>query len=212
MKTILSIICILALALGIGCASLSDYITPATVDQQAVAYAVSAGVVEPNAFKGYANLEKAIRLELAVQNAFEIRDLALVQMKEKNQLDYGILRGVVVGNTKVARAREEQLFGETGLLSMGLSLFGIGGLGGLLGLMRRRPGDITPQEMEQALIEVKGEVTTKDRQFIEVVKGVQGFLDMHQKEAIAMELKAYISKARSVDTKQAIAVAKTVIS
>src|SRR5512143_2530650 len=102
MKTTLSIICILALGLGIGCASLSEYVTPATVDQKAVEYAASAGVVDANDFDGYANLEKAIRLEVAVKSAYEVKTLALTQMQEKNQLDYGILSGVTMGNTKTA--------------------------------------------------------------------------------------------------------------
>jgi len=212
MKTTLSIICILALGLGIGCASLSDYITPATVDQHAVAYAASAGVVDANDFDGYANLEKAIRLEVAVGNAYEVKTLVLTQMQEKNQLDYGVLRGVTVNNTKIAREREAALFGETGLLSMGLSLLGVGGLGGILGLMRKRPGDITPQELEQTVADIKGEVTAKDRQFIEVVKGVQAFIDSHKDDGIASELKAAISLVRSADTKEAIALAKAVIA
>lgn len=211
MKTILSLICILALGLGIGCASLSDYVTPATVDQKAVEYAASAGVVDANDFRGYANLEKAIRLETAVESAYQVKTLALTQMQEKNQLDYGVLRGVAVNNTKVAREREAALFGETGILSMGLSLLGVGGLGGLIGLARKRPGDITPQELEQTVATIKGEVTTKDRQFIEVVKGVQSFLDSHPGD-IADQLKTAISLIRSADTKTAIAAAKAVIS
>jgi hypothetical protein len=212
MKVILSIACVLALGLGIGCASLSDYITPATVDQHAVEYAASAGVVDANDFRGYANLEKAIRLEVAVNNAYEVKTLALTQMQEKNQLDYGVFRGVTVNNTKIAREREAALFGETGILSMGLSLLGVGGLGGVIGLMRKRPGDITPQEFEQTIADIKGEVTIKDRQFVEVVKGVQNFLNGHAGEAIATELKAAISTVRSADTKEAIALAKAVIS
>lgn len=211
MKTILSLICIAALAIGIGCASLSEYVTPAAIDQKAVEYAVGAGVAEPNAFAGYANLEKAIRLEVAVENAYEVKLLALAQMQEKNQLDYGILRGVVVNNTKLARAREEQLFGETGLLSVGLSALGAGGLAGMLGLMRKRPQDWSPEEMESALAELKGSVSGKDRQLIEVVKGVQSFINTNPGEA-ADRLKAAITAARSSDTAQAIAAIKATLA
>ena len=215
MKTTLSLMCIVALAIGVGCASLSEYVTPAAIDQKAIEYAVGAGVAEPNAFAGYANLEKAIRLEVAVENAYEVKSLALIQMQEKNQLDYGILRGVVVSNTKLARAREEQLFGATGLLSVGLSALGAGGLAGILGLMRKRPGDITPAEMEVALVGAKGEVTARERQFLETVKGVQKFIDANKgNESIGYlidGLKAALSSTQSADTKQVVAAAKAVM-
>lgn len=211
MKTILTLLCIAALAIGIGCASLSEYVTPAAIDQKAVEYAVGAGVAEPNDYAGYANLEKAIRLEVAVENAYEVKLLALAQMQEKNQLDYGILRGVVVNNTKIARAREEQLFGETGLLSVGLSALGAGGLAGMLGLMRKRPQDWSSEEMESALAELKGSVSGKDRQLIEVVKGVQSFINTNPGEA-ADRLKAAITAARSSDTAQAIAAIKATLA
>ena len=212
MKTTLTLLCIAALAIGVGCASLSEYVTPANIDRQAVTYAVNAGVADANDYDGYANLEKAIRLEVAVANAYEVKTLALAQMQEKNQLDYGILRGVVTNNTKIARAREEQLFGETGLLSVGLSALGAGGLAGIVGLMRRRPGDITPQEMEQAVVSIKGEVTTKDRQIIELIRGVQKFIDKNRDSDsigyVVDELKAYLGESQSMGTKQAVASVK----
>ncbi len=204
-----SILCVLILGVGIGCASLSEYLAPAAIDQQAVEYAASAGVAEPNDFAGYANLEKAIRLETAVASAYEVKALALTQMQEKNKLDYEILRGVVATNSAAARDRETQLFGETGLLSLGMTALGFGGLTGLLGLMRKRPGDITTQEMEQAVASIKGEVTTKDKQIIEIVKGVQKFLDKNPKGSISGdELRACLGEAESMDTKQTVAVAK----
>lgn len=208
MRALLCILCVAAIGIGVGCAALSEYVTPASIDQKAVEYVVKAGVADANDFKGYANLEKAIRLELMVENAYEVVTLALEQMREKNQLDYSILRGVVINNTKVAREREELLFGETGLLAVGLGALGAGGLGSILGLMRKRPGDITPQELEAALAEVKGEVTAKDRQVIEIVKGVQKFLDKYPKGTVyGDELRLALSN-QSIDTREAVAVAK----
>lgn len=208
MRALLCILCVAAIGIGVGCAALSEYVTPASIDQKAVEYVVKAGVADANDFKGYANLEKAIRLELMVENAYEVVTLALEQMREKNQLDYSILRGVVINNTKVAREREELLFGETGLLAVGLGALGAGGLGSILGLMRKRPGDITPQELEAALADVKGEVTAKDRQVIEIVKGVQKFLDKYPKGTVyGDELRLALSN-QSIDTREAVAVAK----
>lgn len=202
---------LIVLAAGIGCAAFSEYVTPATIDPQAVAYAASAGVADANSFKGYANLEKAIRLEVAVQNAYEVKTLAIEQLQQKNQLDYGILQGVVARNTQIARDREVELFGEQGILSLGLTALGFGGFTGLLGLMRRRPGDITPQEMEQAVTTVKGELTTKDRQILEIVKGVQKLLTTYPKGTpIGDELRANLS-IQSVDTRQTVATIKATI-
>lgn len=208
MKSLLCVLCVMAIGLGLGCAALSEYVTPANIDQKAVEYVVKAGVADANDFKGYANLEKAIRLEMMVENAYEVVSLALEQMREKNQLDYSMLRGVVINNTKAAREREELLFGETGILAVGLSVLGAGGLGSVLGLMRKRPGDITPQEMESALADIKGEVTAKDRQIIEIVKGVQKFLDRYPKGTVyGDELRLALSN-QSADTREAVAVAK----
>ncbi len=196
---------------GIGCAAFSTLVTPANIDKQAVKYAASAGVIDANDFRGYANLDKAIRLKAAVDAAFKVKELSLTQMMEKNKLDYAQLSDVSESNMKASQAKEEQLFGEKGLLSMGLSLAGFGTLTGLVGLMRKRPGDITQQDMESALSTVKGEVTAKDRQFIEVVKGIQVVLDAHPKgDPVGDEIRKALEK-QSVDTRQAVAVAKTTV-
>lgn len=211
MKSVYVMTALIVLGIGIGCASLSDYITPARIDSKAVEFAEQAGVVEPNAFSGYANLEKALRLQIAVDNAYEVKSLAIEQLAEKNQLDYNVLKGVVAGNLKLAKQRAAQLFGETGLLSMGLTALGFGGLTGLLGLMRKRPGDITPIEMESAVQDIKGEVTSKDRQMIEIIAGVQKFLNKHTVgDTAGDELRSALS-AQSFDTRQAVALAKATL-
>lgn len=219
MKNVLLVLASLALIAGVGCAALSEYITPATVDKKAVAYAEKAGVADANDFGGYANLEKAIRLEAAVGAAYEVTSLALAQMAEKNQLDYGLLKGAVANNLKTARDREEKLFGETGLLSTGLTALGFGTLTGFLGLMRKRPQDVTKEEMESIVAEVKGEVTDKDRQIIELVKGVQQFIDKYRGSDSTLvaadlvgDLKGILGSTQSVETKQAVAVVKTTLA
>lgn len=217
----IGIVASILIAGGIGCAALSNLVTPATIDKGAVKYAAAAGVIDANDFKGYANLDKAVRLKAAVDAAFKVKDLALNQMIEKNKLDYAQLSNVANSNMQLAQAREKQLFGPTGLLTMGLSLLGVGGLGGVIGLARKRPGDITPQEMEAALADVKGEVTAKDQQFLELVKGVQLFLNAHKvavsndgpnpskvDDAIAVELKKALDGVQSVTTRQAVAAVK----
>jgi hypothetical protein len=219
MKNTLLILASLVMLAGIGCAALSELVTPATIDPRAVAYAESAGVADANDFDGWPNLEKALRLQGAIDAAHEVKSLALAQMAEKNELDYGILKGVVSKNLKAARDREEQLFGETGLLSTGLTALGAGAFAGLLGLMRKRPGDITPQEMESVVAEVKGEVADKDRQIIETVKGIQRFIDKYRDSDstliaadLVSDLKDILGGTQSAETKQAVAVVKTTLS
>jgi hypothetical protein len=219
MKIMLITIALGITTIGVGCAALSEYLTPATVDHYAVEYAAGAGVVEVNDFKGYANLDKAIRLSLAVEQAYDVRVLSLEQMAETNQLDYARLKGVTITNTKVAKQREELLFGPTGLLSTGLTALGFGAFGGLLGLMRKRPGDMTPVEVEQAVSAVTFEKVDRERQMAEVVRGLQSFIDDTKKLSldelmagfkdgtIGDVLKSYLSN-QSLDTKQTVAMIK----
>jgi len=210
-KWVLGFVASIILIAGIGCAALSTMLTPATIDKAAVKYAASAGVIDANDFRGYGNLDKAIRLKTAVDAAFKVKELSLNQMMEKNRLDYAQLSDVAESNMKVSQAKEEQLFGPTGLLTMGLSMAGFGTLTGLVGLMRKRPGDITPQDMETAVASVKGEVTTKDRQLIEIVKGIQVVLDAHPKgDPTGDEIRKALGK-QSLDTRQAVALAKTAV-
>lgn len=206
------IACGAMIAAGVGCTAVSNMVTPATVDRAAVAYVEKAGVADANAFAGYPNLEKANRLAAAVRAAYEVNVLAVKQLAEKNELDYGLLSDVVTKNLEIAQEREGLLFSETGLLSMGLSALGAGGLAGFLGLMRKRPGDFTATEVEQTVAAVKGEVTAKDRQIIELVKGVQEFMDKQsggeQGDRINEVLKTVLAMNQSADTKQAVAAIK----
>lgn len=194
---------------GIGCVALSEYITPAELNKQAISYVDKAGVVDANEFNGYANLHKAEKLARAIVAAYEVNTLALQQLQEKNNLDYNLLHDIAAKNLEIAKQKEEMLFSETGLLSMGLGLAGFGGLTGMIGLMRKRSGDITPQEMEQVVSDVKGEVTAKDRQIIELVKGVQAFIKSGNGEAEA--LKAKLAAAQSADTKETVAKIKATL-
>lgn len=211
MKTaILSLVALIIMVAGIGCAAVSQLVTPATIDHQAVKYAVDANVASAGEFSGYGNLDKAIKLESAVNNAYESNTLKLTQLMEKNELRYSQLKGVTANNTRVALAKEEALFGPKGLISLAATALGFGTCTGLIGLFRKRPGDITKEEMETAVEEFKGEVTAKDRQIIEIVKGVQAFLNVHPKgdKGVGDELLTFLQK-QSVDTRQAVALAKT---
>jgi len=198
-KKIVAILSLILLVAGLGCLAISDQITPADINGKAVTYVTEAGTASPGQFSGYKNLAKARVLGQAVQDAYQTKIFALKQLAEKNQADYETVAKVAVANVQVAQVREEQLFGEKGYLSMGMSLLGIGGLGGILGLMRRKPGDLSPEE-----------AATKDRQFTEVVKGVQDFMDLHKtvEPSVVKQLKIALDRQQSTDTKETVAVVK----
>jgi hypothetical protein len=69
--------------------------------------------------------------------------------------------------------------------------------------MRKRPQDITPVEMEKALGEVKGEVTAKDRQIIQLVASMKNALEA-QPDTVRAEMKATLKAGQLPDTRAAV--------
>ena len=212
MKTTMMILGAIATVLGLGCAALSSYITPADIDSGAVGYAISAGIAEPNDYAGYHNLLKAERLKYDVDTAHQFIQFDYVQRIEKDKLVYTQHKGVVSSNLAMAQQREEMLFGETGLLSLGLSMAGFGTLTGIIGLMRKRPGDITPEEVKTVVAEAvaipEDELTEKQLQFIQLVAGVQKFIDTYKNPEAVVELKNIMDKTQDTSTQVAVAEAK----
>jgi hypothetical protein len=129
---------------------------------------------------------------------------------EKDVTQHGIHQKVVASNKAAGIRREEQLFGETGLLSLGLSMMGAGGAAGLLGLSRKRPQDVTAAEMESAIATVKGEsveeLSAKEKQFAQLVKGIGEF--MATNPAGGEVLKPIMDKCQDAETKVAVATVK----
>lgn len=218
-RAIIVLIGLLCVIVGAGCVALSRRVTPADVDAKAKAYVIESGLADVNDFEAwYPNVEQAGRLKLAVDAAHEVNQLELQQEMEQDNLQYGIHKQVVTNNYKTGQAREELLFGEKGLLSLGLSMAGFGTLTGFIGLARKRPGDVTPQELglavEQATGKSNGDLTEKEKQLVEVVKGVQKFMDTYRdttdnKEAVMVNnLKELCSKAQDTNTQVAVATIK----
>jgi len=151
MKKIVAMLMLAIMGIAaIGCVALSEHVTPAPVNPAAIKYAAEAGVVDANSYRGYANLYKARKLGIAVKAAYEVNTLAIDQIQERHELDYGILNEAVTRNTKIGEDREALGFGPKGIIPMALGLAGMGGLGGLVGLMRKRPGDVTKDELNSA--------------------------------------------------------------
>jgi hypothetical protein len=201
-KVIVAILFIMILAIGFGCSTLSRELTPATIDKKAVAYSVNAGAADANDFKGWPSLSKAERLAQAVDQANTLNIFQLQQLADKNQLNYGMIRGTVQRNLEVAEQRETALFGETGLLSVGLSAIGAGGLTGIFSLMRKK------QAVAAAVAEVEAAGADTSTALAETVKGVQSFLDANKGADIATSLKNLLAMAQSSTTKQAVATIK----
>ena len=195
---------------GLGCAAFSQFVTPADIDKKAVTWVVEAGVAEANDYAGYGNMLKAGKLVDDVTTAHTVILFDLEQRIEKNDLERDIHLGTSTHNYKKAQTIEEKAFGPQGYLSMGLGLIGMGGFTGLLGLMRKRPGDLTQQDMESAVSQYKGEVTEKDKQFIEVVNGVKKFIDKNENKIpeVIDELKSFFKESQDGSTKVAVAAAK----
>jgi hypothetical protein len=212
-KVIIIVVSLLLTVTGIGCIALSHHITPAEVDIKAVKYVVEADIAEPNEYSGWPNLAKALRLQEDIDIAYEVNLFDIKYMLDKENLAYSIHRDTVKADAAVGLQREEMLFGEKGLLSLGLSLAGVGTLTGVIGLMRKRPGDITQQEMEQTLSTVTGEATSvlsvKDKQLIQVVKGISNFMDTYKdNDKVITDIKLAANGAQDTDTRIAVSVAK----
>ena len=212
MKTILVLLSIALMTVGLGCAALSSYVTPAEIDPDAVEYIVNNGDGHIEDYKGWPwpNLLMANKLNEGLDDSHEMTQFQLRQHMEDDSLRYSQHKDVVASNLVMAQQREEMLFGETGLLSLGLSMAGMGGFAGLLGLMRKRPGDITPPEMESALATATGkttaELSAKEKQFIQLVKGVQSFMDTNH--TAVPSLKFAMDSAQDESTRAAVAVVK----
>lgn len=219
MKKLMVMVSLVLIMLGLGCAAMSHYVTYAEIDRDAVGYVVNAGVADVNDYDSWwPNLVLVERLDKDIDGGHKLIQLSLKQLIQKDDLEYSIHKDTVSYDLAIASERENLLFGETGLLSLGLSMAGFGGLTGLLGLMRKRPGDITAPEMEQVLAlatnKATSDLSTKDKQFVQLVKGLQVFMDPYKgttdnKEAVMLqELKTALNGKQDVDTQAAVAVVK----
>lgn len=218
---LIGIVSLALVVFAFGCASLSEYTTPSRLDKRAIAYAEDAGVIDANDFKGWQNLEKQIRLHAAVDAAFQVNDLALRQMLDKNQLDHSQLADSVSTSLEAARQREQNIFGEKGILPLVAGFFGFGGLGAAIGkFAMKRPGDMTPADLQNIVEPIKGELGIKDQQFAQVVTGVERFMkhkdeitslmskDMDAEkrtDAILDLMKTYLGRTQDASTQQEVA-------
>lgn len=213
MKKLIVVFSLILIVAGLGCTALSHYVTPAEIDGGAVEYAVSAGVADSNDYAGYPNLAKARKLPKDVDNAHLLIQQDLQQKMQKDDLEHAIHQKVSTSNYTTGLQREEMLFGEKGLLSLGLSMAGFGTLTGFIGLMRKRPGDVTQTDMEQAVAQATGktteELSAKQKQFVQVVSGVKEFMKLlGDQGSEVLEMKRIFNESQDKATQIAVAEAK----
>lgn len=217
MRKLVALFSIMLIVIAFGCASLSELVTPADKDIDAIKYTVDAGVAEPNEYDGYFNLYKSGKLMQDVDTAYILNRQELEQAVEREDTIHSIHARNTLRNDKVAAQREEALFGETGLIPMIAGIAGFSGLSGVIGLMRKRPGDITKVEMESAINTATGkskeELSVKERQFIQVVKGVQEFMNTEERldGDYVLALVESMNKHQDKDTQAAVAVVKKTV-
>lgn len=196
MKYLITVVSLCMLVAGMGCIALSQLVTPVPeLDTQAITYVVDSGIADANEYKGYQNLYKALKLDKDVDIAHNIYQFNYTQLIEKDNHQYSIFDNLTDATVDVGMAREEALFGETGLLSMGLSLLGVGGMGTIIGLMRKRPQDWTKEEVSNVL-------QVKDKRTKQIIVGISEFMHQYQdNEDVILALKAACDKAQDNDTK-----------
>ena len=213
-NSIIMFVSLMMVVAGLGCAALSHYITPADIDKKAVGYVVEAGVADGNDYGGYGNLVKATKLMKDVDVAHILNRQELDQAIEREDTDHSIHKQSTNINHQMGVQREEALFAEKGILSMGLTMAGFGGFTGLLGLMRKRPGDVEPAEVQRVVADATGqtvaELEAKNKQLFQVVKGVQIFMDSYadKDKDMILALKDSLDRVQDADTKKTVATLK----
>lgn len=208
-KTLIIVVSLVLILAGVGCVALSQQVTPADVDSRAVNYVDNSDIADANEFAGYANLYKALKLSDYLDQAHQLTQFELSKLLEHDNLVYSQLKDTVANNVTIGQQREELIFGETGILSLGLSMVGAGSLTGFIGLMRKRPGDWTQEEVNDALDELGVEVSDKDRQIAEIVKGVSAVMKSDDVTTdVLKQIKSILSQYQSQDTKETVAAVK----
>ena len=207
MRKILAYFVLAVVVIGGGCiGTLSEHFTPGRIDGDIVAFNEEAGTGTAEDYKGffYPSLADLKKLSTDFDAAVRVTLQELQHLVEQKQLQVKILKGVLTGDMEISLAREEFLFNPTtGALAVGLSILGIGA-GGYLGLMRKRPQDITPVEMETALGEVKGEVDDRDRKIINLIVSMKHVIDTAPTEIAGKEIVKTLKAGQLPETRAAV--------
>lgn len=210
-KNLMVVFCTVVMLGGLGCAAVSHYLTPTSVDEGGVDYVVERGGGDPNDYKSWLwpNLVDAQKLDRDLDLAHDKEQLRLRQLMDTDDQEYAGHKGVSTSNVTSGIQREGFLFGEKGILSMGLALLGVGGASGILGLMRKRPQDITRADFDKALASTKEEshltLAEKEKHLTQLVKGIQKYMGtLNSDNGNLSQLKTILNETQDDDTRLAV--------
>jgi hypothetical protein len=206
-KRILAYILLAVVVIGGGCmGTMSEELTPGRIDPRIVNFNVESGVADANDYDGflYPSLATLRKLQRDFEAAKAITKQELEHMIEQKLLELNVLQGTLDTDVELAEAREDWAFNPTtGAIVMGLSLMGVAG-GGLVGAMRKRPQDVSPEEMEKIVGDIKGDVDEKDRQILNLVASVKNVLEDMPTEESREAMKKTLKAAQLPDTRVAV--------
>lgn len=213
MKTVVVVLSLLLTCIGLGCVAVSELVTPARIDSRAKTYAIERGADANDYRAWYPNLAVSNQLLKDIRAGHLTTLQEFEQAMERENLEYGLVLDVAEMDNRSAVTREEQLFGKTGLLSLGLTMAGFGAFTGFIGLMRKRPGDVTTEEMEQAVADSQDittvELSDKQKQFVQLIQGIGVFMaGLQQSDPVRTNLKTALSMTQDTETQVAVAAVK----
>lgn len=207
MRKIIAILLLTIVLIGSGCiTALSEHLTPTKNDREVIAYVEKVGTGRAADYKGFLfpSLATLRKLKHDFEAAVVMTNQELKHLAEAKKLEENILRGIVDNDIDIGEQREDNLYNPTtGAIAVGLSIFGIAG-GGMLGLMRKRPQDITRQDHEKALGDIKGKVTDRDRKIIALVASVKNVIDAQSSEEAKEDIKRILKTSQLPDVRATV--------
>lgn len=206
MKKVIAYVLLAVVIVGSGCiGTMSEHLTPGRIDKDIVEYNEEAGTGSAEDYKGflYPSLAELRLLQTDFDAAIAVTNQELEHLVESKQLQAKILKGIVTNDIEIAVARHDFLFDPTtGAIAIGLSLLGVGA-GGYLGLIRKRPQDATPAEVEKAIGVVKDEVEDRERKIMQLVASMKNVIDAQAVE-VQNEMKKILKAGQLPETRAAV--------
>jgi len=210
MRKVIAYVLLAVVLIGSGCISaLSEHLTPTKNDKEVIAYVEEVGTGRAADYKGFLfpNLATLRKLKHDFEAAVAVTNQELKHLAEQKKLKENILRGIVDTDISIGEIREDNLYNPTtGAIAVGLSLFGVGA-GGLLGLMRKRPQDITREDHEKVLNDIKGQITDKERKIVQLVGSVKKVIDAQPNKQAQEDIKKILKDNQLPEVRSAVKLA-----
>ena len=137
----IAVLCSVLFALLIASCAVQDYLTPCWIDDRTAVYTEAELTNGP-----FTSIADAKRLGRELNFVHIEKREALLSEIEKDSRLHGFLVGAMQDNLIDARALQETLFSPTGAFGALIGLMGLG----TGAMFIRRPGDIRPEDVEDA--------------------------------------------------------------